>query len=77
MCMTYRGNSEQDALKNLTRNIRERLAKAGLSSVSFEAVAQDKKYGGMILNIGGDWGKGWDIINEEISKFRKERYMIG
>ncbi len=80
--MSYRGNSEQEALKNLTQNVRERLAEAGLSSILFEAIAQGKKYESMTLNI--DVGsspeervKAWVIIRDEISKFFKERHMRG
>ena len=53
--MSYRGNSEQDALKNLTQNVRDRLKKAG-SSVYFEAIAQDKTshVPAMILEIHGE-----------------------
>jgi len=71
--LSYRGNSEQEALKNLTHNVRERLATAGLSSILFEAIAQDKQYGGIQLRIGGEWQKAWVIINEEMNKFWKER----
>jgi hypothetical protein len=80
--LSYRGNSEQEALKNLTQNVRERLAEAGLSSILFEAIAQGKKYESMTLNI--DVGsspeervKAWVIIRDEISKFFKERHMRG
>jgi hypothetical protein len=81
--LSYRGNSEQEALKNLTQNVRERLAEAGLSSILFEATAQGgKKYESMTLNI--DVGsspeervKAWVIIRDEISKFFKERHMRG
>jgi len=76
--MSYKGNSEEEALGNLNETVRKRFEK-DLLSAEFIVHSQSKDTAWPGFNVDfkakpEDYLKAWEIISEELERFLRDRY---